>query len=63
MKGINPVAEIQAIASDLDLLDELTKVDKAMDDVEFLMELLDPELHGMAYDLMNRLKEKRQILS
>ncbi len=60
MNGIDPWTWMQELAGRLDLLSSRRDIDDALDRLEYLMEALDPELQGPAYDLMERLRRKRE---
>lgn len=58
MQGIDPLAYLQQVAARLDELHERDEINTVLDEVEYLMEVLDPELQEPAYDLVARLRAK-----
>ena len=60
---MEPMRILQQIAANLDSLDSAQAVHRAMDEVEFVFELLPPELQDLADDLMQRLRRRLQTLN
>lgn len=58
MQGIDPLAYLQQVAARLDELHERDEINTVLDEVEYLMEVLDPEFQEPAYDLVARLRTK-----
>ena len=58
MNGIDPWAYMQGLAGRLDSLTKRDEIEEALDRMEYLIEVLDPELQGPAYDLVERLRDK-----
>jgi hypothetical protein len=56
--GIDPWASIQDLADRLDALEACAQAEQELDRLEYLMEVLDPELQGPAYDLVERLRQR-----
>ena len=50
--GIDRIAWMQQFAGRMDQLNSRTEIESALDDVEYLMEALDPELQESAYQLI-----------
>jgi len=59
---MQPLRVLQQIAGKLDHLDSTEAVHRAMDEVEFVFELLPPELQDQADDLMERLRRRLKAL-
>lgn len=57
-EGIDSIAWMQQLAGRLDRLTERAEIESALDDVEFLMDALDPELQGPAYQLVEALRAR-----
>jgi len=58
MNGVDPWAFMQDLAGRIDAMSERAEVERALDDLEYLMEVLDPELQDPAYALADRLRAK-----
>ena len=58
MSGVTPYRTIEEIASRLDSMDSHAAVNEALDKVEYLFEVIPPELQGPAEDLIARLRVK-----
>jgi hypothetical protein len=56
--GIDSLTWMQQLAGRLDLLAGRSEIEAALDDVEYLMETLDPELQGPAYALVEQLRSR-----
>ena len=59
---MRPVLILQRIAAELDHIEDVTRVHDAMDEVEFVFDLLDPERQDLANDLMVRLERRLALL-
>jgi len=57
-RGIDSLAWMQQLAGRLDRLHDRAEIESALDDVEYLLDALDPELHGPAYQLVETLRRK-----
>ena len=58
MNGVDPFAFIQELAGRIDGMTDRRDIERALDDLEYLMEVLDPELQDPAYALVERLRAK-----
>jgi hypothetical protein len=58
MEGGNPVAYMQLVAGRLDSLQDRREIEDALDEMEYLFEIMDPELQDAADDLIARLRVK-----
>ena len=61
MDGVDPIAYMQGLAARLDQLDR-AGVLRAMDDLEYVGEVLDPEFQDLAEQLMARLQARLEQL-
>ena len=57
-EGMDPYELMQQVAGKLDAMDDRDEIARALDDLEYVMEVLDPELQEPAYDLVERLRKK-----
>ena len=55
---LDVIAELQRIARLVKVSDDRAQLERALDDVEYLMEVLDPELQPGAYALHPQIREK-----
>jgi hypothetical protein len=62
MEGVNPYSYMQRLAGQIDTMDNRVDVESALDDLEYLFEVTDPEIQDIASDLIARLKERLQSL-
>jgi hypothetical protein len=60
-EGVDPMAFMHQLAGRLDQLD-LAEVERAMDDLEYLGEVLDPEFQDLSEELMARLQSRLELL-
>ena len=58
MNGVDPYAYMQQVAGALDTLADRRKIDTLLDELEYLYEVLDPELQPLADDLIARLRAR-----
>jgi hypothetical protein len=58
MNGVDPWGYMQDLAGRIDAMSERGEIERALDDLEYLMEVLDPELQEPAYGLVERLRDK-----
>ena len=56
--GVDPYAYLQQVAGVLDRLDDRGRIDTILDELEYLYEVLDPELQPLADDLIERLRTR-----
>ncbi|MCB1791956.1 MAG: hypothetical protein KDJ27_14995 [Gammaproteobacteria bacterium] len=56
--GVDAIAWMQQLAGRLDDLHARDEIETALDDVEYLVEALDPELQPAAYQLIDALNRK-----
>ncbi len=57
-EGIDAIAWMQQLAGRIDQLNTYAQIESALDDVEYLMDALDPELQDAAYQLVETLRHK-----
>ena len=62
MSGVTPYRTLAEIASRLDGMDSYEAVNEALDTVEYLFEVIPPELQDPAEDLIARLRVKLREL-
>lgn len=55
---MNPVAYLQRVAGQLDKLTERDQIEPVLDELEYLYEILDPELQPPADQLIDTLRER-----
>lgn len=58
MNGIDPYAVMQRVGRRLQESQDPVELDRLLDDIEYLYEALDPELQGLAEQVMERLRER-----
>ncbi len=56
--GIDSIAWMQQLAGRIGQLQGRAEIEAALDDVEYLMDALDPELQGAAYQLIEALQRR-----
>lgn len=56
--GIDPYAYMQQVAGALDRLDDRAQINTVLDELEYLYEVLDPELQPLADGLIERLRQR-----
>jgi hypothetical protein len=61
-QGIDSIAWMQQLAGRMDQLRGRAEIESALDDIEYLMEALDPELQESAYQLIDALRDKLEAL-
>jgi hypothetical protein len=61
MEGVDPIGFMQHLAGRLDQL-TAAEVQRAMDDLEYLGDALDPEFQDLAEQLMERLQARLRQL-
>jgi hypothetical protein len=63
MQGVDPVAYMQLVAGLLDSLQDRRAIENALDEMEYLFEIIDPALQDNASDLIARLRAKLEQLT
>ena len=58
MHGVDPLGYIQQVAANLDRLTSRRELETVLDEVEYLFEVLDPELQDQGYELIERIQRK-----
>lgn len=58
MQGVDPYSYMQQVAIRLDQINSRQELETILDEVEYLFEVLDPELQDHAYDLIEKIKTK-----
>lgn len=62
MNGIDIQAYMSRLAGRLDVMTQRGEIETALDELEYLYEVMDPELQHLAEDLMARLRRKLTTL-
>ena len=60
-RGIDSLAWMEQLAGRLDRLHDRGEIESALDQVEYLVDALDPELQGPAYQLAETLRRKLEL--
>jgi hypothetical protein len=58
MEGLSPYAYMQQVAMRMHDLTERQEIETVLDEVEYLFEVLDPEMQDAAYQLIEQLRAK-----
>jgi len=58
MSGINPYAYLEQVAVTLDTLTERKQIETVLDEVEYLFEIIPPEMQDLAEPVILKLREK-----
>ena len=58
MQGVDPFGYMQQVAGSLDRLKTRSELESVLDEIEYLFEVLDPELQDFAYALIERIQAK-----
>jgi hypothetical protein len=58
MSGIDPYAYLQQVSVNFPLLTARNQVETALDEVEYLYEIISPELQDLAESLIVKLRDK-----
>lgn len=61
--GVDPQAALMRVARDLEKMQSRTEVETALDELEYLFEVLDPEFQDAAATLIDQLRTKLERLS
>jgi hypothetical protein len=56
--GVDPYAYMQQVAGVLDRLEDRARLDTILDELEYLYEVLDPELQPLADSLMEKVRRR-----
>ncbi len=57
-QGIDPYAFLRQTAGRLDRITDRGELDRLLDDLEYLYEVIDPELQHLAEDMMERIRRR-----
>ena len=63
MPGVNPYAYMQQVAGRLTQLTDRNEIETLLDEVEYLYEVIDPELQGSADQLIAQLRSRLEAAS
>lgn len=58
MQGVDPYAYLQQVAASLESLSTRREIETVLDELEYLYEVIDPELMYLADDLIERLRKR-----
>ena len=58
MQGVDPYAYLQQVAASLESLSTRRETETVLDELEYLYEVIDPELMYLADDLIERLRKR-----
>ncbi|QEP44817.1 hypothetical protein D5085_17765 [Ectothiorhodospiraceae bacterium BW-2] len=58
MSGINPYQYMQQLAAQIDSMETPERLNRALDEMEYLFEIIPPELQSPAEELIARLRQK-----
>jgi ABC-type transporter Mla subunit MlaD len=58
MNGIDPYQTLQRASRRIQESQDPAELDRLLDDIEYLWEAMDPELQGLAEQVMDRLRER-----
>lgn len=63
MPGVNPYVYMQQVAVRLTQLTDRNEIETLLDEVEYLYEVIDPELQGSADQLIAQLRSRLEATS
>jgi hypothetical protein len=63
MPGVNPYVYLQQVAGRLTQLTDRSEIETLLDEVEYLYEVLDPELQDSAEQLIGQLRSRLEVAS
>lgn len=68
MKGIshiadNPLRHLQKISAEIESYDTRDKIDRVLDELDFIHELLDPDMQPLVTQVTNALMERYRALA
>ncbi len=63
MPGVNPYVYLQQVAGRLTQLTERSEIETLLDEVEYLYEVIDPELQESADQLIAQLRARLEVAS
>ncbi len=58
MRGVDPYGHLQELSRRLDALRERSEIEDALDDLEYLFEVMSPELQDLAEPVIETLRRK-----
>ena len=58
MNGIDPIGYVQQVAMNMDQLTGRAEIETALDEVEYLFEVIPPDLQELAEQVIERLRQK-----
>jgi len=60
---VNPIAYLQQVSGQLDRLTQRDQIEPVLDELEYLYEILDPELQAPADQLIDTLRKRLEQLA
>jgi len=63
MQGVDPLGYLRQVSVVLDQLQDRASVERVLDEVEYLYEVMDPELQYLADEVMQKLRARLETLS
>jgi hypothetical protein len=61
VQGVDPYRFMQDVAGRLHRLQDPAELERLLDELEYLMDALDPEMQEPAYELVARLRDKLEL--
>jgi capsid portal protein len=58
MNGIDPIGYVQQVAMNMDQLTGRAEIETVLDEVEYLFEVIPPDLQELAEQVIDRLRQK-----
>jgi capsid portal protein len=58
MNGIDPIGYVQQVAMNMDQLTDRAEIETVLDEVEYLFEVIPPDLQELAEQVIERLRQK-----
>jgi len=58
MNGIDPYAYLRQVASQMDTLTTRSRIETVLDEVEYLFEVIPPDMQELAEPIIQQLREK-----
>lgn len=58
MSGVNPYSYLAKVSSEMDTLTQRDQIETALDEVEYLFEVIPPEMQYLAEPLIEALRKK-----
>jgi hypothetical protein len=62
MSGINPYAYMQQVSTQLKDIDNVTRLETVLDELEYLYEVIPPDQQDIADELVSQVRQKLTVL-